>query len=84
MQIWPAIDLRGGKCVRLRQGDYAQETVFNDDPVAVALSFFALAALKLAGAGGFAAAGWVSIMLACLLAGLGFSSWFFEDREIRR
>lgn len=36
MQILPAIDLRGGKCVRLRQGDYAQETVFGDDPVAVA------------------------------------------------
>ncbi|MGD9855478.1 MAG: 1-(5-phosphoribosyl)-5-[(5-phosphoribosylamino)methylideneamino]imidazole-4-carboxamide isomerase [Planctomycetaceae bacterium] len=36
MQIIPAIDLRGGKCVRLRQGDYAQETVFGDDPVAVA------------------------------------------------
>ncbi len=37
MQIWPAIDLRGGKCVRLRQGDYRQETVFGDDPVTVAL-----------------------------------------------
>lgn len=36
MQVWPAIDLRGGKCVRLRQGDYDQETVFDDDPVAVA------------------------------------------------
>ncbi len=36
MVIYPAIDLRGGKCVRLRQGDYAQETVFGDDPVAVA------------------------------------------------
>jgi phosphoribosylformimino-5-aminoimidazole carboxamide ribotide isomerase len=36
MQIWPAIDLRGGKCVRLKQGDYARETVFNDDPLAVA------------------------------------------------
>ena len=36
MQIWPAIDLRGGKCVRLRQGDYAQETVFGDDPAAMA------------------------------------------------
>jgi phosphoribosylformimino-5-aminoimidazole carboxamide ribotide isomerase len=36
MQILPAIDLRGGKCVRLRQGDYAQETVFGEDPVAVA------------------------------------------------
>ncbi|TWU00353.1 1-(5-phosphoribosyl)-5-[(5-phosphoribosylamino)methylideneamino] imidazole-4-carboxamide isomerase [Botrimarina colliarenosi] len=39
MQIWPAIDLRGGKCVRLRQGDYAQETVFNDEPAAVARQF---------------------------------------------
>lgn len=32
----PAIDLRGGRCVRLRQGDYNQETVFGDDPVAIA------------------------------------------------
>jgi phosphoribosylformimino-5-aminoimidazole carboxamide ribotide isomerase len=37
MEILPAIDLRGGRCVRLRQGDYAQETVFGDDPVATAL-----------------------------------------------
>ena len=36
MQILPAIDLRGGKCVRLRQGDYAQETVFGDDPAVMA------------------------------------------------
>jgi phosphoribosylformimino-5-aminoimidazole carboxamide ribotide isomerase len=36
VQIYPAIDIRGGRCVRLRQGDYAQETVFGDDPVAVA------------------------------------------------
>jgi phosphoribosylformimino-5-aminoimidazole carboxamide ribotide isomerase len=36
MQIFPAIDLRGGRCVRLRQGDYAQETVFGDDPAAMA------------------------------------------------
>lgn len=36
MQIIPAIDLRGGRCVRLRQGDYAQETIFGDDPVAMA------------------------------------------------
>jgi phosphoribosylformimino-5-aminoimidazole carboxamide ribotide isomerase len=36
MQILPAIDLRDGKCVRLRQGDYAQETVFGDDPAAMA------------------------------------------------
>jgi phosphoribosylformimino-5-aminoimidazole carboxamide ribotide isomerase len=36
MLIYPAIDLRGGCCVRLKQGDYAQETKFDDDPVAVA------------------------------------------------
>jgi len=36
MQIWPAIDLRDGKCVRLRQGDYNRETVFGDDPAAMA------------------------------------------------
>ena len=36
MEIWPAIDLRGGKCVRLMQGDYARETVYGDDPAAMA------------------------------------------------
>ncbi len=36
MQILPAIDLRGGHCVRLRQGDYNQETVFGDNPVEMA------------------------------------------------
>ena len=36
MQIWPAIDLRGGNCVRLEQGDYQRETVFGDDPAAMA------------------------------------------------
>lgn len=36
MEIWPAIDLRNGRCVRLRQGDYDQETVFGDDPAAMA------------------------------------------------
>ncbi|RMF37828.1 MAG: 1-(5-phosphoribosyl)-5-[(5-phosphoribosylamino)methylideneamino]imidazole-4-carboxamide isomerase [Planctomycetota bacterium] len=36
MQIWPAIDLLGGKCVRLQQGDYHRQTVFADDPLAVA------------------------------------------------
>jgi len=39
MQIWPAIDLLGGKCVRLEQGDYRRETVFSDDPVSVARQF---------------------------------------------
>ena len=37
MEIIPAIDIRGGKCVRLTEGDYAQETVFDDDPVRVAV-----------------------------------------------
>jgi phosphoribosylformimino-5-aminoimidazole carboxamide ribotide isomerase len=36
MQIWQAIDLRGGKCVRLEQGDYGRETIFGDDPAAMA------------------------------------------------
>lgn len=36
MQLYPAIDLLGGRCVRLRQGDYGAVTVFDDDPVAVA------------------------------------------------
>ena len=36
MQIWAAIDLRNGHCVRLLQGDYQQETVYDDDPPAVA------------------------------------------------
>ncbi|HEY8504165.1 MAG TPA: 1-(5-phosphoribosyl)-5-[(5-phosphoribosylamino)methylideneamino]imidazole-4-carboxamide isomerase [Gemmataceae bacterium] len=36
MRIYPAIDIRAGRCVRLRQGDYARETVFADDPAAVA------------------------------------------------
>jgi phosphoribosylformimino-5-aminoimidazole carboxamide ribotide isomerase len=36
VEIWPAIDLRGGKCVRLQQGDYDRETVFGEDPIAMA------------------------------------------------
>jgi phosphoribosylformimino-5-aminoimidazole carboxamide ribotide isomerase len=44
MVILPAIDLRGGKCVRLKQGDYAQETVFGDDPVAMAQRWVGLRA----------------------------------------
>ena len=37
MEVIPAIDLRGGRCVRLHQGDFQRETVFSDDPVATAL-----------------------------------------------
>ena len=37
--VYPAIDMRGGNVVRLRQGDYADETVYGDDPVSVAMAF---------------------------------------------
>ena len=37
--LYPAIDLRGGRVVRLSKGDYDAETVYGDDPVEVALSF---------------------------------------------
>ncbi|MCC7475413.1 MAG: 1-(5-phosphoribosyl)-5-[(5-phosphoribosylamino)methylideneamino]imidazole-4-carboxamide isomerase [Pirellulales bacterium] len=47
MQVWPAIDLRGGKCVRLRQGDYQQETVFAQEPAVVAREFVAAGAKHL-------------------------------------
>jgi phosphoribosylformimino-5-aminoimidazole carboxamide ribotide isomerase len=39
MILYPAIDLKGGQCVRLKLGDMAQATVFNDDPAAQALAF---------------------------------------------
>jgi len=39
MRILPAVDIRGGLCVNLIQGDYGQETVFSDDPVAQAQSW---------------------------------------------
>lgn len=37
--IYPAIDMRGGKCVRLMQGDYNKETVYGDSPFAMAKGF---------------------------------------------
>ncbi len=39
MDLYPAIDIRAGRCVRLHQGDYGQETVYGDDPVAQAVAF---------------------------------------------
>jgi 1-(5-phosphoribosyl)-5-[(5-phosphoribosylamino)methylideneamino] imidazole-4-carboxamide isomerase/N-(5'phosphoribosyl)anthranilate isomerase len=37
--LLPAVDIRGGKCVRLLQGDFGRETVYDEDPVAVAKRF---------------------------------------------
>jgi phosphoribosylformimino-5-aminoimidazole carboxamide ribotide isomerase len=39
MQIIPAIDIIEGKCVRLTQGDYSQKTIYNENPLEVALEF---------------------------------------------
>lgn len=39
MQIIPAIDIIDGKCVRLTQGDYAQKTIYNENPLEVAKAF---------------------------------------------
>ena len=50
MHLFPAIDLRDGRCVRLHQGDYRQETVYGDDPVAQAVTFAA------------AGAGWIHVV----------------------
>jgi len=43
-ELLPAIDLRGGHVVRLRQGDFARETAYDDDAIAVARSFAAAGA----------------------------------------
>jgi len=47
MELWPAIDLRDGRCVRLLQGDYDRETIFGEDPVAMARGFVAAGARRL-------------------------------------
>ena len=47
MEIIPAVDLKGGRCVRLRQGRMDDETVFSDDPVAMALHWQGLGAGRL-------------------------------------
>ena len=44
VELLPAIDLRDGHCVRLHQGDFAAETVYDDDPVRVAREFEAAGA----------------------------------------
>lgn len=50
MDLYPAIDLLGGRCVRLHQGDYERQTTYGDDPVAQAQSFQA------------AGAGWIHVV----------------------
>ena len=47
MYIYPAIDLYGGKAVRLFKGDYTQMTVYSDDPVGVARDFAAAGARRI-------------------------------------
>lgn len=47
MEIIPAIDILGGRCVRLAQGDYSRETVFGDDPVAMAIQWASMGADRL-------------------------------------
>lgn len=42
IELIPAIDIIGGKCVRLTKGDYEQKTTYNDDPVAQAKEFESL------------------------------------------
>ena len=44
MRVVPAVDIRGGLCVNLVQGDYGQETIFGEDPVAQALKWRELGA----------------------------------------
>jgi phosphoribosylformimino-5-aminoimidazole carboxamide ribotide isomerase len=39
VEVIPSIDLKSGRCVRLYQGDYRQETVYSDDPLAVAVAW---------------------------------------------
>jgi len=47
MEVIPAVDIKGGKCVRLYQGDYRKETVFSDNPVDVAMGWKAEGAKRL-------------------------------------
>jgi phosphoribosylformimino-5-aminoimidazole carboxamide ribotide isomerase len=47
MEVIPAVDIKGGKCVRLYQGDYLKETVFSENPVDVAINWRAQGARRL-------------------------------------
>ena len=47
MEVIPAVDIKGGRCVRLYQGDYGRETVYSDSPVDVALHWVELGASRI-------------------------------------
>ena len=47
MEVIPAVDIRGGQCVRLLEGDYEQETVFDPDPVKVAVRWAEMGARRI-------------------------------------
>jgi len=47
MEIIPAIDIIDGKCVRLTQGDYSQKTIYNENPLEVALEFESIGITRL-------------------------------------
>jgi len=47
MEVIPSIDLKGGRCVRLYQGDYSKETIFSDDPLGTAQRWESLGAPRL-------------------------------------
>ena len=47
MEVIPAVDIKGGRCVRLYQGDYGRETVYSDSPVDVAVHWVELGASRI-------------------------------------
>ena len=47
MEVIPAVDIKGGRCVRLYQGDYGRETVYSDSPVDMALRWVELGAARI-------------------------------------
>jgi phosphoribosylformimino-5-aminoimidazole carboxamide ribotide isomerase len=47
MEVIPAIDIKNGRCVRLYQGDFSMETVYSDEPAAMALEWQSLGATRL-------------------------------------
>ncbi|MGH7353133.1 MAG: HisA/HisF-related TIM barrel protein, partial [Candidatus Rokuibacteriota bacterium] len=71
MIVIPAIDLRGGRCVRLREGRADAETVFSDDPVATARRWVGLGAARLHVVdldGAFAGAPSQTVLIAAIVA----------------